>query len=88
MYGALKMTLKAVKKLLYNSYLLEWVGISDLEISKIYFYQNYDIIMISYRFAGRLTPAAKVEVHVITHSVPSWYAASISFLSSDVRPEL
>lgn len=44
--------------------------------------------MKSNLFAGRLTPAARVEVHEITHNVPSRYAVSISFLSSDVKPEL
>jgi len=36
--------------------------------------------------AGRLTPAASVDVHARTHSVPSRYASSISFLSSIVSP--
>jgi len=36
--------------------------------------------------AGRLTPAAKVEVHTIQHSVVDMYASSINFRSSIVRP--
>ncbi len=37
-------------------------------------------------FAGRLIPAARVEVHVITYKIFSRYASSINLRSSAVNP--
>ena len=44
-----------------------------------------DLIMTL--FAGKLTPAASVDVHVNKHNTPSLYACSMSCLSSVVSPE-
>ena len=41
---------------------------------------------LTYLLAGKFTPAANVEVHVRTHSVPWLYASSINFRSSIVSP--
>ena len=38
-------------------------------------------------FAGRLTPAASVDVQVRRQRVPCRYASSMTLLSSEVRPE-
>lgn len=46
----------------------------------------YSPLLIYYLFAGKLTPAANVEVHVITQRTFSTYASSINLRSSAVRP--